>query len=94
MRAIKGSGRVSFCLKEGLQIGILNRKRALELASKQGDAPIVRILHAMGLENRYMLMPKYNGVQSKQQNAAWESGAAWVVAFGRSRSGGSAVVMM
>ena len=94
MRVIKGGGRVSFCLKEGLQIGILNRKPALELASKQRDAPIVRILHARGPENRYVLMPKYNGVLSKQHTAAWKSGSAWVVAFGRSRSGGSAVIMV
>jgi hypothetical protein len=50
--------------------------------------------HALGPENRYLLMPKYNRVQSKQQHAAWESGSAWAVAFGRSRSGGSAILMM
>ena len=30
---IKGGGRVYFCLKDGLQIGNLNRKAGLELAS-------------------------------------------------------------
>jgi hypothetical protein len=66
VRVITGGGHVSFCLKDGLQIGTLNRKPALELASKQRDAPIVRILHARSPENTYVLMPKYNGVQSKQ----------------------------
>ena len=81
MRGIKGGAPVSFCLKDDLQIGTLNRKPALGLASKQRDAPLGRILHTRGLENRYVLMPKYNGVQSKQQNAAWERGSAWVVAL-------------
>ena len=34
---IKGGGRVYFCLKDGLQIGSLNSKAGLELASNLRD---------------------------------------------------------
>src|SRR5215469_2266591 len=83
-----------FLPERRLQRGTLNRKPTLELSSKQRGVPLVRILHARSLENRYLLLPKYSAVQSKQHSAAWESGSAWVVACGRSRSGGSAILMM
>src|SRR5262245_57384382 len=72
----------------------LNHIAGLAQAFKQRNASVVCTLHARGAEDRQQLPPKHSGVLPKHHAAAWESSSAVVVAFGRSRSGNSAVIMM